>query len=162
MHVVIDKREQQPWVFPEGVKVSVGTIRQGDYALLGDNAFSIERKSLADFRGTVVRGWDRFQRELIRMDMAGFAQKVIIVEGDFADYCFTEMPDGEGIEEPAAGLDDVFTPQLAARRVAELLIFHRTSVLFARDEGIAAALAFQILLQRQSQLTGVVKLPRDQ
>lgn len=162
MHIVIDTREKSPWVFPEGVEISVGTVRQGDYALRGDNAFSIERKSLADFRGTVVRGWDRFRRELLRMDLAGFAQKVIIVEGDFADYCFKELPDGEGIEEPSAGADEVFTPSLAARRVAELTIFHRVAVLFARDEGIAAALAFQILLQRQNQLTGIVKLPKDQ
>lgn len=160
MHIVIDTREQQPWTFPEGVETSVGTVRQGDYALAGDNAFSIERKSLADFRNTVVRGWDRFRREMLRMDMAGFAQKVIIVEGDFADYCFKEIPDG--IEEPAAGIDEAFTPQLASRRVAELTIFHRASVLFARDEGIAAALAFQILLQRQIQLTGIAKLPKDQ
>lgn len=162
MHIVIDTREKSPWVFPEGVETSVGTVRQGDYALAGDNAFSIERKSLADFRNTVVRGWDRFRREMIRMDLAGFAQKVIVVEGDFADYCFKELPDGEGIEEPSAGADEVFTPSLAARRVAELTIFHRATVLFARDEGIAAALAFQILLQRQIQLTGIVKLPKDQ
>ena len=147
MHVVVDSREKRPWVFPEGVETSVGTIRQGDYALRGDNGFSIERKSLRDFRNTVVCDWDRFQRELLRMD--------------FADYCFKELPD-EGIEEPAAGVDEVFTPQLAARRVAELTIFHRATVLFARDEGIAAALAFQILLQRQIQLTGVVKLPKMQ
>lgn len=161
MHIVVDSREKRPWVFPEGVETSVGTIRQGDYALRGDNGFSIERKSVRDFRDTVVCGWDRFQRELLRMDLAGFAAKVVIVEGDFADYCFKELPD-EGIEEPAAGVDDVFTPQLAARRVAELTIFHRTTVLFARDEGIAAALAFQILLQRQIQLTGVAKLPKIQ
>ena len=160
MHIVIDTREKQPWEFPEGVKTSVGTVRQGDYALAGDNAFSIERKSLADFRNTVVRGWDRFQRELLRMHLAGFASKVIIVEGDFADYCFAQTPDG--IEEPSAGIDEVFTPALAARRVAEILVFYRTAVLFARDEGIAAALAFQVLLQRQVQLTGVVALPKDQ
>ena len=160
MHIVIDTREKLPWMFPEGVETSVGTVRQGDYALRGDNAFSIERKSLADFRNTVLRDWDRFQRELLRMSLAGFAAKVIIVEGDFADYCFKGLPDG--IEEPAAGNDEQFTPQLAARRVAELVIFHRATVLFARDEGIAAALAFQILLQRQVQLTGIVKIPRDQ
>lgn len=159
MHVVIDTREKTPWEFPEGVETTVGTVRQGDYALRGDNAFSIERKSLADFRNTVVRDWDRFQRELIRMDLAGFASKVIIVEGDFADYCFAQTADG--VAEPSAGIDEAFTPSLAARRVAELLIFYRTSILFAHDEGIAAALAFQILLQRQTQLKGIIKLPRD-
>ena len=159
MHIVIDTREKTPWEFPEGVQTPVGTVRQGDYALWGDNAFSIERKSLADFRNTVVRDWERLQRELLRMDLAGFASKVIIVEGDFADYCFSQTEDG--IIEPSAGLDETFTPQLAARRVAELIIFHRANVLFAHDEAIAAALAFQILLQRQSQLSGIVKLPRN-
>lgn len=158
MKVRIDTREKTPWVFPDGVETVVGTVRQGDYALDGDNTFGIERKSMKDFRGTVVREWDRFQRELVRMDRAGHPVKVIIVECDFADYCFSQ--DGDEVVPPEAGDDPVFTPSFAAMRVAELLVWNRTSVLFARDEGMAAALAYQILLQRSIQLTGRVTLPR--
>lgn len=159
MRVRIDTREKTPWVFPEDVEVVVGTVHQGDYALDGDNCFAIERKSLKDFRGTVVREWDRFLRELVRMDRAGFPAKVIIVEGDLADYCFSADSDGE-VVGPAAGDDSVFTPAMAAMRIAELTIWSRACVLFAHDEGIAAGLAFQLLLQRQKQLTGKVEMPR--
>lgn len=156
MTIRIDTREKTPWSFPPGVKTTVGTVHQGDYAVDGDNTFAIERKSLQDFRNTVVREWERFRRELRRMDLCGFPTKAIIVEGDFADYCFTQNRDG--VAEPACGVDPAFTPQLAALRVAELLVWHRCAVLFARDEGMAAALAFQILLQRNEQLRGVVRV----
>lgn len=155
MKVVVDSREKSPWSFPEGVETVVGTVRQGDYALDGDGTFAVERKSLADFRNTVVRGWDRFRRELRRMDLCGFPAKVVVVEGDFADYCFSEAAGG-GVADPACGADPVFTPQMAAMRVAELTVWHRCAVLFARDEGIAAALAYHVLLQRARQLSGVV------
>lgn len=158
MNLVVDSREKRPWSFPDGTNVRVGTVRQGDYSLDGDNTFAIERKSMKDFRGTVVREWDRFQRELIRMDRAGFCSKVIIVECDFADFCFKEIDDE--VVAPEAGDDPVFTPELAARRVAELLVWNRTSVLFAHDEGIAAALAYQIFLQRSMQMSGKATLPR--
>lgn len=160
MTIRVDTREKTPFSFPEGVKTVVGTVHQGDYAVDGDNTFAIERKSLQDFRNTVVREWDRFCRELHRMDLCGFAMKVIIVEGNFADYCFLKDADDLGVVEPSCGDDPAFTPQMAAMRVAELLVWHRTAVLFAADEGIAAAMAFQILLQRNEQLKGKVKMTK--
>lgn len=158
MKVRIDSREQQPWVFPDGVEVVVGTVRQGDYALDGDNCFAIERKSIRDFRDTLVKNWDRFQREMLRMDLAGFFTKVIIVEGNLVDYCF--LDDNGQVQAPSAGDDPVFSPAMAAMRVAELVVWNRACVLFAHDEGIAAALAYHILTQREKQLTGKVSLPR--
>ena len=75
MTILVDSREQRPWSFPEGVTVRPrSTIRQGDYALDGDGTFSIERKSVTDFRGTVAgkaANWERFVRELRRMDDIG-------------------------------------------------------------------------------------------
>lgn len=159
MKVRIDTREKTPWAFPEGVETVVGTVHQGDYAVDGDNCFAIERKSLSDFRNTVVREWDRFCRELHRMDLCGFASKVVIVEGDFADYCFSTDPDG-CVADPSCGVDPAFTPQMAAMRVAELIVWHRCAVLFAHDEGVAAAMAFQILLQRSEQMKGRVKVTK--
>lgn len=159
MTIRIDTREKAPWSFPPGVSTTVGTVHQGDYAVDGDNTFAIERKSLQDFRNTVVREWERFKKELRRMDLCGFPVKVIIVEGDFADYCFTS--DGEGVRPPSCGVDPAFTPQLAALRVAELMVWHRCAVLFARDEGMSAALAFQILLQRNEQLRGMARADRE-
>ena len=69
LHIVIDTREQTPWHFhPEVATATRGTIKTGDYALLNDDGFAIERKSLNDFVGTIGKGWDRFCREIKRMD----------------------------------------------------------------------------------------------
>ena len=60
--IIIDTREQRPWVFPAYVAVRVDTLKQGDYALEGDDRYAIERKSLEDFIGTIFSGWERFKR----------------------------------------------------------------------------------------------------
>ena len=60
--IIIDTREQRPWVFPAYAAVRVGTLKQGDYALEGDDRYAIERKSLEDFIGTIFSGWERFKR----------------------------------------------------------------------------------------------------
>lgn len=154
MTVRIDTREQTPWMFPEGVKTRRATIGEGDYALEGDNTFSVERKSAKDFRQTVAgkaANWERFIRELHRMDEAGNPHKVIIVEGDISDYLYETTP--FGIEEPAVECD----PVLLMHRVAELTVRHRTSVLFARDPGVAAAMAYHVFCVRAAQLEGIRK-----
>jgi len=151
--IICDTREQRPWAFPDGVDVRVGTIRQGDYALDGDNTFSIERKSVNDLIGTIFSGWDRFQRELRRMDDCGFATKVIIVEGDFDACCY--LATERGIREPQHDHPKIGPEELCGR-LAELIVRHRCCVLFARDEGTAAAMAFHIFCKRMGQLNGKV------
>lgn len=159
MTVVIDCKEKHPWAFPEGVKTVVRDLRQGDYALEGDGTFSIERKSLDDFIQTVgtSHGWEKFQKEMQRMYVVGTPHNVIIVEGDFASFCFHE--DANGIVEPQHEHPN-FTPQLACKRIADLTVYYRTSVLFACDAECAAGLAFQIFCDRQLQLGGRI-LPKD-
>jgi len=152
MTIVCDTREQRPWVFPEGVEVQVAKIEQGDYALIGDNTFAIERKSVDDFVGTVFSGWERFQRELRRMDDCGFCAKVIIVEGDFDAVCYKAMEGGE-IREPQHN-HPAITPEAVCAKIAELIVRFRCAVLFARDEGTAAALAYHVLCKRAAQLNG--------
>ena len=51
--IIIDTREQTPWSFPPEIPVEIGTLKTGDYALAGDDAFAIERKSKDDFLGTI-------------------------------------------------------------------------------------------------------------
>lgn len=144
MKVVIDTREQTPWAFPPDLaETSRGTLPQGDYALEGDPAFAIERKSLDDFAGTVSSGWERFKRELRRMDNAGFPAKVIIVEGDMDAFFFS--PDGTPPTHGHAAL----TPQFLAKRIAQLTYDFRCAVLFAGSAPLAAGLAVQILRRRE-------------
>ena len=161
MTILVDSREKHPWAFPENVRVVPrSTIRQGDYALEGDGTFSIERKSLKDFRNTVAgkaAAWERFVRELRRMDEIGCPQKVVIVEGNVEDYLFKEVRNEAGIvvnvREPECDADPVFL----LSRVAELAVIYRTAVLFAADEAVAAALAYHVFCKRMVQLGGKIK-----
>lgn len=149
--ITIDTREQTPWSFPsELATVRVGTLKTGDYALTGDAGFAVERKSLDDFIGTITTGWDRFRRELDRMDNAGFKAKPIIVEADFQSCCFYEEASGKIVAPQHSHV--MITPAFIGRRIAELVYDYRCSVLFAAYPDMAAALALKILQQRQDDL----------
>lgn len=77
IQIVIDTREQTPLShWPEWVQPVRGTLKTGDYSIAGyEEAFAVERKSLADFAGTMIGAyearWDRpplrFNRELERL-----------------------------------------------------------------------------------------------
>ena len=90
MTIVIDTREQRPFVFPEEQVDTVSMcLDAGDYALLIDGeidtGFAVERKSLDDFVGTVLgkENWPRFLKELDRM--RHMPAIVILVEGSLQD-----------------------------------------------------------------------------
>lgn len=146
MHVIIDTREQAPWSFPGWVTVTRGTLPTGDYALAGDG-WAIERKGLDDFLGTVSSGWERFLREIGRMD--GWAAKVIVVESDFAACCFRQEVDSAIIRPQHS--HPMLSPSFVAMRVAELSMMG-VSVLFAGDPGQAAALGYHLLKRRELEI----------
>lgn len=148
MTITIDTREQTPWAFPSDVADVVrGTVPQGDYAIRYDEAnFALERKSLSDFLGTISSGWERFLRELNRMDNAGFRAKVIVVEGDFSSCCFAD--DGT----PPQHSHPKLTPAFIVKRISQLTYDYRTSVIFAGSPALAAGLAVQILRRRQKDI----------
>ncbi len=147
MNIIVDTREQTPWHFPRqtGVTVCRRALPAGDYALEGDDGFAIERKSLNDFVGTITRGWDRFQRELERME--GWPNKVIIVESDLDNMLFR---DGDGVLIPP-DYDSMVEPQLIKKRIAQLTM-QGCSVLFCRDAGMSAAMALTILKERERNI----------
>lgn len=148
--ITIDTREQTPWVFPPGVCTRRGTLRTGDYAVAGDAGFAIERKSLDDYAGTIGSGWERFLREIARMD--GWPARVIIVEGDARDLTFYEAREREGtVLVPPQHSHHQITPQFAIRRTAELSMMG-VCVLFAGDAELAATMALAILRQRAAQI----------
>jgi ERCC4-type nuclease len=137
--IVIDTREQQPWSFGDLAAVSRGTLLAGDYAIAGDHAFAVERKSLDDFASTVTSGWACFRRELERMRLAEFPARVIIVEAEWMDVLRHEY------SSPAV------IPPLILRRVAELTM-DGVSVLFCGNPTAAAGLCWRILTERYYRL----------
>jgi len=153
LHIIIDTREQSPWAFdPAAVEAEIGTLKTADYALEGDDAFGIERKSMDDFLGTISSGWERFEREIERM--AGWVAKLIIVEGDYATCCFSQTLDGE--LEPPSHRHYMLTPQFVEKRIAQLSM-RGVSVLFATDCHLAAGLATALFRERQYQLNEIQK-----
>lgn len=148
MVIIIDTREQRPWAFPPDVAVEIGTLRTGDYALQGDEAFAIERKSGDDFVGTISTGWHRFVKELNRMDAANFAAKVVIVETDFETFCYRIR---QGVILPPDHEHVRCTPQFLMKRIAQLT-FRGVSVIFAGNAAHAAAIALRILYERNETL----------
>lgn len=71
MKIIIDSREQRPYIFPAplygGVTTETGTLPLGDYSLAGlTDRVAIERKSLPDLVMCLGRERERFERELMR------------------------------------------------------------------------------------------------
>ena len=99
--IIEDTREQTPLVeWPEGVAVEEGTCHTGDYSVKGwENCFCIERKSLQDFAGTMLGGYEassekpkkRFNRELERMRHFDCAAVIVTATPqeviDFKHHC---------------------------------------------------------------------------
>jgi len=143
--IVIDNREQKPWSFPEWQPVTWGTIKTGDYAIQGDEMnFAIERKSLDDFLCTISSGWDRFNREIERMEKQKFPAKVVIVESDLK-HCFFYNSNC-GVIQPNHSHHKL-QPQFVASRIADLT-YRGVSVLFCCNPDIAAGICYKILENR--------------
>jgi hypothetical protein len=155
LHIVIDTREQAPWAWnPGDVTTEVRALAAGDYALAEDCErvkgrqtlavrFAVERKSLDDLLGTISVGWERFNRELTRME--SFPARVIIVEGNFSECCFRP---GAGSVQPPQHNHPALTPSFVARRISELTMMGVTTLL-AGDAELAAGLAYRIFRRRQ-------------
>lgn len=83
--IIIDTREKQPYAFDEEKAKSVrGKLDAGDYSLDGlESKVAVERKSLADFVSTVLRGRRRFSKELRKLAQMDAA--CVVVEADLID-----------------------------------------------------------------------------
>ena len=78
MKYIVDTREQKPYKFDD---FKVGTLKTGDYSVEGyKKEFAVERKSLADFVGSVTSGRERFEREVERLQDLEFG--AVIIETD--------------------------------------------------------------------------------
>ena len=83
---VIDTREQKPYEFTNSESVSTvhRKLDAGDYSAVGyENVVAVERKSLDDFAQTVIRDWDRFHRELKKLQT--YKAACIVVEASIKD-----------------------------------------------------------------------------
>lgn len=81
--VIIDTREQDPWVF-QHVGTQPGTLPTGDYSVLGlEKVIAVERKSLQDLIGCVGRERERFEREVQRL--LAYPVRLVVVEASWSE-----------------------------------------------------------------------------
>lgn len=92
MIIACDTREQKPLPFAtlRGVDTEFYKLDAGDYSIKGyETAITFERKSIPDLVGTLIRGHERFLRELERMQ--NYDEKYLLIEHNpitLYDYCF--------------------------------------------------------------------------
>jgi DNA excision repair protein ERCC-4 len=90
--VLCDSREQRPWTFNNSVfSVEVVGLKAADYSLKGmASRVGVERKSLADFLGSITSGRERFHRELERL--RSYEHAALIIEASWSDIELGNYP----------------------------------------------------------------------
>jgi hypothetical protein len=141
MEILVDTREQTPWLFDElGAEITRQALPVGDYCLPGDEyRFVIERKSPKDFIGTIGSGWARFQRELARA-----RSLVVIVEAPL-DVFFYRLDSGQLV---APDGESQLQPGFVYKRCAEIMGAHGCSLFFCQGREYAERMAWTILKGR--------------
>ena len=145
--LAIDTREQTPWTFQEMVlgqkqiivQRETKTMVTGDYSIVGyEKDIVIERKSAADFLGSIGSGHARFQREHERLraivENGGYA--CVIIEGDLASIC-------DELDNPDSGRR--ITSSLAKSLTSKWPRTYRVPWIFAGDRRRAEEVGFLTL-----------------
>ena len=141
--IIIDTAEQKPLSF-SSIPCHSASLDYGDYAVIGelfDNVF-IERKSGADFIGTLSQGYERFLREVKRAEKAN-AYIVVLVEAPLSKMLTFERNFYGRYNK--ANSDFVF------KRVREIMQKHNNiQFLFVKNRGEAAAYTKKIFQAGQT------------
>lgn len=132
MRIIVDTRERTPWTFED---LNVETVRAkldtGDYSLPGlEKRVTIERKSLDDWTGTVLRDRTRFYKELERM--RGYEFRCVIIEAGVREV-LSEKYRSEASPASVLGF------------VAEVVVAQRVPVYLAGSRAEAQVLAVAFL-----------------
>ncbi len=127
VHLLIDRREQNPPPWPKGVTWEWATLREGDIStklLLGTHV--IERKNPADLVASLTWERARFDRELDRL--SAYDGVRIVVEASLEHCCTLTATRWESIVGSWAsfaarniGLDFAESPVVAGRLIAGTL-----------------------------------------
>lgn len=139
--VVVDTREQEPYAFdPEVVAVVRRALPAGDYSLPGYEAsVAVERKSLADFVASVIRGRARFQREL-RM-LAEYDLGCVVVEGSIEDIVARRYRSGAN-------------PNAVIGATLSIIVDHGVPVFFCSDRQLACRFVEGLLCRYHRKVHG--------
>lgn len=140
LRVIVDTREQTPWTFEgQGFELTRAKLETGDYSIPGfEHTVAIERKSLDDWTGTVLRNRSRFYRELERL--RAFRFRCVIIE--------------TGVREIMAGqFKSQATPASVLGFVAEVVIAQSVPVYLAGSRAEAQVLAGAFLRMAEKKIS---------
>lgn len=138
--VIIDTREQQPYSFNPD---SVGTVSRGldvgDYSLEGfEKLVAVERKSLDDYVGSLIRSRERFLREIAKMQ--DIPNRLVVVEGSLADVMGWNYRSG-------------VHPNSVLGGTISLIVDHEIPVIFCSDRQLACRFTEEYLKRVYRKLT---------
>jgi len=131
--VIIDTRERDPYKFDSRLIKEVRLkLLAGDYTVAGmEDVIAIERKTRDDFVGTVMQEYDRFKRELERLQK--YIRALIVVEANLSEI----------------GNHDYYStadPEAVIRRKAEIEVNFGVPVQFCSDRQHACRFVQNFLL----------------
>lgn len=145
MDIIVDTREQQPWTFEglPGIVTRRGKLDTGDYSVSGfEHRITIERKSIEDWTGTILRERARFYRELNRMRAYDF--RCVIIEASVRD-----------IEEKR--YKSAVGPKAVFGFVAEITVSQSIPVYLGGTRAECQLLAAHLLRAASNRLSGAAK-----
>ena len=132
--LIADTREQEAYAFdPVQVDLVRRALPAGDYSVAGlETRAAVERKSLDDFVSSVIRGRERFHRELTRL--RDYEAACVVVEAELADVFAGRY---RGAAHPAS----VFGAVLS------IILDFRIPVFFASDRQVACRFTQDYLIR---------------
>lgn len=141
----VDTREQDALSFREfPVDEVVGTVKVFDYCIEGDTEFAVERKSLADFIGSLSskRSWQRELNKIRKARDLGFRTIQYVVESSFEDLQ----------NEETYKFSSKVRPGFIMKRWRELTFREAVNVTFATNKQESARAVFLLLKSRQEEI----------
>ena len=101
--IIVDSREQCPWLFTSIKPVPniiIRGLKTGDYTIAGfeESGICVERKSKSDLFGSCGKGRDRLEREFQRMSL--FDYSAIVIERTMGD-CIKNPPESTKMKPKA-------------------------------------------------------------
>jgi len=137
--IIIDTREQQPWLFEHQVK-ACEKLDTGDYSIRGlENQLCIERKkSVSEIANNITE--KRFKDVVARMTQ--YKYSFLLLEFDFDNVL--SYPVGSNV--PKKMWDKLkITPNFLIKHLVELQVFFNIKVLFCGSASNAERMALSIM-----------------
>jgi DNA excision repair protein ERCC-4 len=142
MRIVVDTREQTPWTFEgQGATLVRAKLTAGDYSVVGlERRVAVERKSLDDWCGTVLRERTRFYKELELLRAYDF--RCVIIEA--------------GVREIMEGrYKSQVRPESVLGFIAEISVCQAVPVYLGGSRAEAQLLAGALLRMADKKLRGL-------